>query len=182
MYYELTEDILFDFGIREPNGMPYDISFLCGVPIDQPLEDPIVFTTKATKGDTIPDFWNTAMPAVSQRFVDLWEGAGVDNLQKFPAIVKSINDGTVWDGYYAVNILGIVKCADLSLSEYDEIFPGNYSFDTLAIDASLAKGLLIFRLHESPSTILIHKSVGKYIGQQDPNRELKGWAAKKVIQ
>ena len=182
MYYELTEDIFFDFGIFEPDGMPYDIDFISGEPIDQPLDDPIVFTTKATKDDVIPAFWNTAMPAVSKRFVDILEGAGIDNLQKFPAIVKSINDDTVWEDYYAVNILDMVKCADLSLSEYNEIFPGSYSFDTLAIDASLAKGLLIFRLYESPDVILIHKSVGKYIGQHDPNRELKGWTAKKVIQ
>jgi len=89
---------------------------------------------------------------MSQKCLDLFEGAGVDNLQTFPAIIKSETDGTVWDNYFAVNVLGLISCADLSKSTYTEIMPGSYRFRELAIYPEKAKGALLFRLQEdSPS-------------------------------
>lgn len=182
MYFQLTIDILYDFGIDEPKDLPMELDFINGSLITVPVANPLVFTTNAVAGDIPPDFWGEGMPAMSKRFVTLLEGAGVDNIQKFPAIVRSEEDETVWNDYFAVNILGMIKCVDFSKSKYTEIFPGHYDFDVIAIDAEKAKGALLFRLQENPGIILIHKSVGKYIGEKDKNRELVGWKAKKVIQ
>ena len=182
MYFELIINIETDFGIKRPDDMPEELIFITGSKITLPVTDPMVFTTKAESGDTIPDYWDGGVPIMSERFVKLIEDAGVDNIEKFPAIVKSINDSTIWSGYYAINIIGMVKCADLNKSTYTEIFPDNYDFEELAIVASKAHGALLFRLQESPSTIIIHKSVGKHILKNDPDEELIGWDVKEIIQ
>ena len=181
-FLELIADTLTAFGINRPNGVPVSLCLIDGATINDPIDNPFVFKTKATKDDIPPDFWGNGFPAMSGRFVNLLEEAGVDNLQKFPAVVKSEIDGTVWDNYFLVNILGLIQCADLSNSVYTEIFPGNYDFEDLAIDAEKAKDTLLFRLQESPSTIIIHKSVGKYIMENDPDEIIKGWDVKEIIQ
>lgn len=182
MYFELTIDPFFDYGISPADYPPWDITFVGGSVITEEIDDPFVFRTNAERAEQLPDFWSAGYPAMSKRFVELLEGAGVDNLQKFPAVVESEVNGTVWDDYLLVNILDVIECADLERSTYTEIFPGGYSFDTLAIHAEKADGTLLFRLEESASTILIHKRVGTHIGDMDPDRELQGWEAKEVIQ
>lgn len=182
MYYELTIDPFYKHGIFEPEGLPWDLNLISGGVITEQVEKPFPFVTKAEAGDDLPDFWDAGAPAMSKRFVELLEGAGVDNLQTFPAIVESKTDGTVWEGFYLVNILGRIKCADFGRSVYSELFPGSFEFEELAIDAEKAKGALLFRLQESPDVILMHKSVGKYIRQNDQDRTLKGWDVRRVIQ
>lgn len=182
MYFELTIDILTDFGINRPDDLPTSLCLINGTKISDPIDAPFIFKTSAKKDDILPDFWGNGFPAMSKRFVTLLNEAGVDNLQTFPALVKSETDGTVWDNYFLVNILGLIQCADLSHSVYTEIFPGNYDFEELAIDTEKAQGCLLFRLEESPNTIIIHKSVGKYIMENDPDDDIKGWDVKEISQ
>ena len=182
MYFELTIDILSDFGIDRPQNLPTYLSFISGSVINEDVVNPMVFSTNASSVDEVPDFWGSGMPIMSQSFLTLLEQAGVNNLQKFPAVIKSDINGEVWDDYFAVNILGMIQCVDFTRSTYTEIFPGSFNFDELAIDTSLTKDTLLFRLQESPSTIIIHKSVGKYIMQSDPDGVLSGWDVKEIIQ
>lgn len=181
-FLELITDASIDFGINRPDGLPISLCLISGATISDSIDNPFVFKTKATKGDILPDFWGSGFPAMSERFVTMFERAGIDNLQKFPAVVESEVDGTVWDNYFLVNILGLIQCADLLNSVYTEIFPGNYDFEDLAIDAEKAKDALLFRIQESPSTIIIHKIVGKYIMDNEPEEILKGWDVKEIIQ
>ena len=123
------------------------------------------------------------MPTLkSEVLLNLSLESGVDNLQKLPAIIKSDVDETIWENYFAVNVLGLIKGADLSKSEYNEIFPENYSFKKLAIDVSSIKDTLLFRLQESPSTLIMHRSVGKHIMDNDPDELIKGWDVYDIIQ
>lgn len=142
----------------------------------------MVYTTDAKAGDTMRDFLDGSLPIMSKRFVNLLKDAGVDNFQLFPAIIKSKVDDTIWDDYFGVNILGLISCADLSKSTYSEIMPGHYKFRELAIDAEKAKGVLLFRLEESITEIIIHRSVGRYIRDHDPDKTILGWSVKKIIQ
>ena len=59
---------------------------------------------------------------------------------------------------------------------------GHYAFDELAIDASLINNQLLFRLQEHLPTIIMHRSVGRYIKDRDPEKTLAGWSVKKIIQ
>ena len=182
MYFQFTVDRFYDFGINEPTDLPLALDFTNGSLISMPIAEPVQFTTNASAGERLPDFWDSSIPAMSKRFVELLEGAGVTNLQKFSATVTSTEVQSVWKDYYAVNILGLIACVDFNKSEYTEIFPGSFSFDKLAIDATKTNGLLLFRLQEDPAIILIHKSIGKYIAQMDPEDTLVGWDAVEVIQ
>jgi hypothetical protein len=183
MYFELTVDPFFEgFSIDRPDDIPWDLTLINGSSITHEIEIPFEFKTNAVVGDVLPDFWSRGFPAMSKRFVSILEASGVDNLQKFPAVVKSEKDGTLWEGYYLVNILGLIQCADLSRSKYTEIFPGSFKFDELAIDAEKTKGALLFRLQECPYMILIHKSVGKHIMLSDPDETLVGWDVNEIVQ
>lgn len=184
MYYSLINNIRYESKvvIKEPKDLPIELSFISGKVITTTFRSPLVFTTNAKQGDEIRDFLKASIPLFSKKFLEVLQGAGVDNLQVVPAIIKSDVDGSVWENYYAINVLGMISCADLSKSTYSEIMPGYYKFKELAIDASKAKEALLFRLHEHTPTILMHLNVGKYIASQDPDRKLTGWAVKKAIQ
>lgn len=80
---------------------------------------------------------------MSKRFVELLQAGKVDNLQLFPAIIKSEIDGSIWENYYVVNILSLKACADMDHSDYDEIMSGHYRFRELAIHAEKANHTLL---------------------------------------
>ena len=184
MYYNLINDIRADFkgSLEEPENIKRKSKFISGSTITEELPMPLVFTTDAKTGDAMVDFSKGTVTLMSERFFNLLKDAGVDNLQLFPAIVKSETDGTVWDNYFAVNVLGLIACADLDKSEYDEIMPGHYGFDKLAINAEKAKDVLLFRLHEHSPTILVRNSVLNHIVKNDPDKSLMGWTARSIIQ
>lgn len=184
MYYILKNNILSNFNstLKEPNNLPREVNFISGSKINENLDTPLEFTTNAKASDAMVDFSRGNVTLMSKKFVQLLHNAGVDNLQVFPAIVKSEEDGTVWDNYFAVNVLGIISCANLSKSTYSEIMHGHYSFDELAIDTEKTKNALLFRLQEHSPTIIIHQSVGRYIKSQDPDKTLIGWSVGKIIQ
>lgn len=185
MYFILVNDNSpeFNFYINAPDNLPREIDFISGDLIkNDELETPLVFTTDATTSTNMLDFRRGTVTLMSKKCFDLFKGAGVDNLQIFPAIIKSETDGTIWDGYFAVNVLGLISCADLSRSTYTEIMPGSYRFRELAIHPEKAKGALLFRLQEDPPGILMHRNVGKYIIANDPDETMTGWEADDIIQ
>ena len=185
MYFILKDDITYEkteFYINEPKDIPVELDFMGGKLITMDIDNPFVYTTNAKSGDELRDFNASGFMVMSKRFLELIKGSGVDNLQVFPAIIKSEVDDTVWEEYYGVNVLGSISCADLGKSIYDEVMPGHYIFDQLAIDAEKAKGALLFRLQEHMPTLVMHKSVGKYIVDNDPDETLTGWDFEEIIQ
>jgi len=184
MYFILKNDILMDnvFEINDPKDISDELRFMSGSAITLAVKNPLVFTTTAKQGDQLRDFDDRTIPLMSKRFLEIIQGAGVDNVQAFPVVIESEVDGTKWGDYFAVNILGRISCAELDKSEYTEIMPGHYRFRELAIDAEKTKGALLFRLQEHTPTILMHKTVGKYIIENDPEETLLGWDIGDVIQ
>lgn len=184
MYLKLINDKFYESTVyvKEPDNIPVDVNFLRGRLITQSLDLPIVYTTNGKSGDEVRDFLDTSYPLMSKRFVELLQAGGVDNLQLFPAVIKSEVDGSVWENYYAVNVLGLIACADMDNSDYDEIMPGHYRFRELAIHAEKANDALLFRLQEDATIMVIQKSVGQFIRSQDPDKKLKGWSVGKIIQ
>ncbi len=184
MYFTLINDISYESSIyiKEPEDYPSELHVIEGRYIDVSVESPIVFTTNAKAGDVMRDFGDSSFLIMSKRFVELLQQAGVDNLQTFPVVIKSEEDDTVWDNYFSVNILGLISCADLTKSTYTEIMSGYYRFRELAINAEKAKDALLFRLQEHSPTIIMHRSVGAYIVEQDPDETLLGWSVGEIIQ
>ncbi len=180
----MKNNILSDFEstLNEPKSFPRDINFISGKVITEEIQTPLIFTTNAKRGDTMLDFFKGSVTLMSKRFLKILQGAGVDNLQVFPAIVKSEEDGTIWTDYFAINILSMISCADLSKSTYDEIMPGHYIFEELAIFPEKTNGELLFRLQEHSPTIIMHRNIGVHIKSQDPDKTLLGWTVEKIIQ
>ena len=89
------------------------------------------------------------IPVMSKRLCDVLLNAGVDNLELFPAKLKNKQTDQVFD-YYVYNILGLLDSMSLQQS---------------ANEASESKinDLLLFRLTENVSAIIVHESLEKAI-------------------
>jgi hypothetical protein len=94
--------------------------------------------------------------------VEALQGAGVDNLQVFPAVLTDSATGEVREDYRVVNIVGKVAAADMKRSQ--AISRGGGQVVTrLTIDPGRARGLLMFRLAESLIDVIVHGKVARAI-------------------
>lgn len=161
MYYEFTSSPLATHGVT---GSPRiaGVSFTTGQPISATVPKPLHFPADTTAENPPPDFTRMVTPVMSARLIDELLSAGVNNLQCFDAVLTNKSTGETWHTHKAVNIVGLVSCADLSRSEYAKIGGGLYDFNSLVVDPNRATGLF-FRLAESPSTIIAHKSIGDHL-------------------
>ncbi len=143
-----------------------------GLPIKKEKKDnvpnPVELDFDAYRGyDGFPtEIEDLGIPVMSQRLCKVLLNAGVDNLELFPATLKNKQTGQVFD-YYVYNILGLVAAMDLEKSSYENYKTEGTFADTtiheLAIDDSKVKDLLLFRLAENVSTIMVHESLKKAI-------------------
>ncbi len=115
-------------------------------------------------GIGLAEIFLDSIPLFSKELIEALNSAGVDNLQIFPINIVE-RDGLPLDKeYYAVNILGCIKCADMDQSEYTDITGQGLfavNFRNLVIDEEKAHGQYIFRLAESVSSIIVHERVKK---------------------
>ena len=79
------------------------------------------------------------------------------------------DDGKVRiEGFKAFNLIGLVAAADLSASRFAPENPSRHldaSFDGLVLDPERIGGLLMFRLAEFSSAVIVHRSVQAAIEQ-----------------
>lgn len=111
------------------------------------------------------------IPLMKKSVVTALHAAGVDNLQTYPTRLLNPQGNPIVpeDIYLAVNIVGKVAAADLEASivppeNDDEIIA--VDFDSLAIDEQKAHGLLMFRLAENISAVMVHKRVREAVEAQ----------------
>jgi hypothetical protein len=112
-------------------------------------------------GVVVPMF-DAGILLFTDAMVEAIVGAGVDNLEVFPAVVRDPATGKTHTEYKAVNIVGAVSCADLAKSVYQA--PSgtplvDTDFDSLAIDERRTGGALMFRLAECVTAIVVHERV-----------------------
>jgi hypothetical protein len=181
LYQRIERHNFSDFGVTGNPALPGDISFRRGAAIEEPLPSPLVFEVDYPPGEEPPHLLGNVIPVFSDRLVRALRAAGADNFEAFPAILRNPATGATWDKYWAVNVLGIVAWANLQESEYDTIMEGDpegvttplLGFHTIVLDAKKTRDdLLMFRLAESPSALLIHDRVFDYLVA---NRPQGGW-------
>lgn len=97
-----------------------------------------------------------------KELVDVLYGAGVDNLQTFPARIREEESDLVVDDYLVVNVIGLVACADGEKSESMPFVDGEY-YTKLVIDPARTGELLMFRLAESRMDVIVHEDVATAI-------------------
>ncbi|MDH5180258.1 MAG: hypothetical protein OEZ39_09285 [Gammaproteobacteria bacterium] len=169
MYYILEENDLIEPG---PYSAVYDgessalepIDFISGNVLDLKLDEPVVIRLyEYTEGDTgMADFYSLPFPIMSDTMFRTLTMLGVSNLQTWPATLLVPNQNECIDTYKIVNIIGTIAAADMTRSDYIDMGGSGriaVGFRNLVIDEQKADGAKMFRLAESPSTIIIHEDI-----------------------
>jgi hypothetical protein len=108
-------------------------------------------------------YW-VPIPLMSRRLVTALHAAGVDNLQTYETqlLTTQGNNPPPQNNYLAVNIIGLVAATDLNKAMPNpEVKEKLISMDfySLSIDENKARGLLMFRLAENISAVIVHERV-----------------------
>ena len=163
-YYVMTcEGLNPRVGLRKIPSLPRGPWFR-GREITYPVKQPLRYGLDPhAKGHLLP-LYEASAPLFREDLLAALEKSGVDNLQLFDAVVIEPKTKVEHTNYKAVNIIGRVAAADMANSTLmnlpnPELF--GQSFDALAIDEKKAGGLLLFRLDESASAIVVHDRVKK---------------------
>lgn len=106
---------------------------------------------------------------MSERFYSALIATGVDNVDVYPAVIKSKTGKVEYPGFYAYNVLGLVSAADPLKTEYAANNPSRLidaNIERLVIDPARTLDLLLFRLAESVDVILVHGKVKRSLEEQ----------------
>lgn len=98
---------------------------------------------------------------------------GVDNFDAYDAEITDPDNGQKYTNYKILNLIGLVSAADMHKSQattHDNIPLIDVDFDSLVVDESKTKGVLMFRLAESTNAVLVHETlrdclIGKGFGE-----------------
>jgi len=135
-----------------------------GQVIDQPVPNPFVFRIDAHYPGELLPMYEGSILVMHDELIRKLQEAGVDNLQLFAALIRDEDKKKEYTDYKAVNIVGLVSCANMDEStrmdpDEDESDIIDVDFDSLVIDESKTGGALLFRLAEAVSAIVVHRSV-----------------------
>ena len=103
-------------------------------------------------GGALPAYIDETVPVMSNDLIQVLHAAGVDNLQLFEAVIEDPASGRVHGGYKAVNILGLLSCADRDATE-----------PVPRIDPARARDLALFRLAEQPALLVVHRRIKRQL-------------------
>lgn len=126
------------------------------------VPDKLEYVLDSNRPGNIAAMYLKGVPVMRNDLLEAITSAGVDNLQLYPATVIDPEKNKVYANFTAFNIVGVVACADMSKSK---LFGNSNSsmvdidFDSLFIDESKTNGLLMFRLAEAVSAIVVHEKV-----------------------
>ncbi len=168
MYYMLECYGPIDKERQAISGAPSDLSWMRGLPFSAPPQKPIEVMMDGD-GIMMPMF-NRGILVFQDDLIHAMYRAGVDNLDCYDCeLIDPVADKR-YKNYKAVNIIGLVAAADLAKSDFSA--PSGVplidtDFDSVAIDDEKAMGLLMFRMAECLSAIVIHEKVKQEIEKAD---------------
>jgi len=138
-----------------------------GEVIVEDVPEPLFYTLDRNyPGSPKAMYYEEAIPVVRDDVVEVLRKAGVDNIQYFDAVVVDPITGQEHRDYKAYNIVGLVACASMQDSELmgtSDSTIGDVDFHALVIDESKTRGLLLFRLAENVSAVVVHERVKQAI-------------------
>jgi len=177
-FHQFQKDIFSKHVAEIVLPLPDGVMFSTGAVIHKALPVPLIFETGYSMQEPPTAILSNRIPVLSDALIKALQEAGVSNLQCFPAEVSSSVDGTVWKNYQAVNVIGLIACADLEKSKYiiiaDRCGEGAVplmGFKKLKVDPVRARDQLFFRLAEEPSTIIVSGRVVEYLRTLKSTRE-----------
>ena len=137
-------------------------SWMDGSLITVPVPEPLEFVLDPNEPGPLKEMYNLDFLLMSERLVSALVSAGVDNLQLFRAVIVDPETRSRREDYRVVNVIGRVAAADLGKSTWTVPIGRpiiDVDFDSLAINEQRASDLLLFRLAECLSAIIVHASV-----------------------
>ncbi len=150
---------------------PFDDAWIEGVKWDEQVPEPIIYGFKA--GHMHP-YYSEGQPLMSEKLLDALARCGVDNIDTYRAIIHQEGEPHPITNYRTVNIIGIISAVDEDTSEATGlgINTGSSSprfFTKLKVSTEKARGLLLFRLEERASLIVIHRTVKETLEKEFPD-------------
>ena len=143
-------------------------NWIGGARLPGEVDEPLVFTIEEEdEGNLRPVFFG-AIPLMKMEVIDALQECGVDNLETFEAIIKEVDSGREHRGYRAVNIVGLISAADPEASDGVDIGTVKDGLKTvffrhLVLDDKKAQGVLMFRLAESLSKVIVHEKIRSHL-------------------
>lgn len=141
---------------------PGAISWRVGQRFPKAPKEPVEVDLDPSHSDQLLTYYDISAILMPRPMLDALKAAGVDNLDAYSAVIRHPGTGFETREYVAVNLIGLVAAADLSRSK---IVGGSSDhrldtgFEGFAVDPARARGLLMFRLAENTSAILVHRSI-----------------------
>ena len=111
------------------------------------------------------EFKDENVPLMSKRLKETIEAAGVDNVNFYPVTLRNSETQETYD-YFAFNLIGLVDAVDMgasTITSHDGDFIGDSAVTDLSVDNNGARGLLMFRLKQKFSVILVHRRIKEAI-------------------
>lgn len=151
------KDVEFQIGQLAPETIPQPLKYVLE-PLDELASD---------CGPEMPAFFDLSYPLFRDDFLAAILEFGADNVQVFDAEIFDPDNQMTYKNYKAVNIIGLVKAADMESSEaivYDGVPLLDVSFDRLVIDEkSQAVNFSLFRLAEKTTAILVSQDLKEFL-------------------
>ncbi len=165
MYFRLIARPNFNAGLIMPEGNTSKLLINGHAISEEKLRLPWPFSLEHERSEplSLSDYYPYPH-LMSERLIETLRGAGVDNLQLFDAEVVNVKTGEKITGFKVVNILGLVSAADPGASKSRPLAHVRF-FETLAIDAARARGLLMFRLAESLIDVIVTENVARRVAE-----------------
>ena len=153
-------------GIDQVHGLN-GLNWMLGSKFSMTIPTPIQITLKPHRGLMMPMF-SPGILLFSDELLDAVHGAGVDNLDAYATELYNPLTQERFKNYKAINVVGVVSAADLSKSKFHAYGRPliDVDFDSLAIDSKKAKNLLMFRLAECVSGIVVHERVKEEVDRR----------------
>ncbi|MBN1500478.1 MAG: hypothetical protein JW982_09990 [Spirochaetes bacterium] len=137
-------------------------NWLDPVPWSIPVPEPLQIEVRST-GKMLP-YYDNPIPVMTADLLETIRAAGVDNIKDYEVVINNPFDGSTYNEYRAINIIGAIKAIDEDLSESDELDEsgggsGIKFYDEIILDESKIHGALLFRLAEQLSYVVIAECI-----------------------
>jgi hypothetical protein len=137
-----------------------------GQPVSNAIAGPLRYVIDPEYEGQVMPLYECAYPLFRDDLLAVLVKSGVDNLQLFDAIVEDPQRGLVYTHFKAVNIIGCVAMADLARSTTHGTRPVRLiatDFASLTLDHAAAPEILLCRLAEAVSAVVVHDRVRQAI-------------------
>lgn len=143
------------------------INWVSGQRFTSAVPDPLyVDIVDGYEIDTVPRPYDPGVPMMRNDLLTCLRDNGVDNIDSYPIVIRNEVTGEDIVGYSAINIIGLVRAADAARTVYSADNPSRLldaDIDGLAIDSRRTRGLLLFRLAEAVTGVVVHERVKRAV-------------------